>query len=158
MTARVGSGALLVRDVMTADPIAVPPETSIVEARRLMDESRIRHLLVTRAGELVGIVTDRDVRLAMPSNATSLSAWELSYLLDKLPVGEVMTRTVITVGPERTAVEAARLMLDHKIGALPVIDEGRRVGILTETDVLRAFVAAAGDVGAITGGARAAAR
>lgn len=158
MTARVGSGALLVRDVMTADAIAVPPETSIVEARRLMDESRIRHLLVTRAGELVGIVTDRDVRLAMPSNATSLSAWELSYLLDKLPVGEVMTRTVITVGPERTAVEAARLMLDHKIGALPVIDEGRRVGILTETDVLRAFVGAAGDVGAITGGARAAAR
>jgi acetoin utilization protein AcuB len=143
VTARVESGALLVRDIMTADPISVPPETSIVDARRLMDETHIRHLLVTRAGELLGIVTDRDVRLAMPSNATSLSAWELNYLLNKLPVAEVMTRTVITVGPARTAVEAARLLLDHKIGALPVVDEGRRVGIVTETDLLRAFVRSA---------------
>lgn len=143
MTARVESGVLLVRDIMTADPIGVPPETSMMDARRLMDQVRIRHLLVTRAGELLGIVTDRDVRLAMPSNATSLSAWELNYLLDKLPVAEVMTKTVITVGPDRPAVEAARLMLEHKIGALPVVDQGRRVGIVTETDLLRAFATSA---------------
>lgn len=140
MTARVTPAELLVRDVMTRDPIAVPPETSIVVARRLMDDARIRHLLVARGGELLGIVTDRDVRLAMPSSATSLSAWELNYLLDKVSVDEVMTKTVITVGPERTAAEAGRLMLDHKIGALPVTADGRRVGIVTETDLLRAFV------------------
>ena len=143
MTARVQPAALLVRDIMTADPIGVPPDTSIVDARRLMDQARIRHLLVTRAGELLGIVTDRDVRLAMPSSATSLSAWELNYLLDKLSVAEVMTKTVITVGPERTAAEAARLMLDHTIGALPVVEDGRAVGIVTESDLLRAFVTSA---------------
>src|SRR5262249_27436548 len=91
-------------------------------------------------GELLGIVTDRDIRLNLPSQATSLSVWEMNYLLTRLTVGAVMTSSVITVGPDRDARDAAQLMLDHRIGALPVVDSGRPIGIVTETDLLRAFV------------------
>jgi acetoin utilization protein AcuB len=113
----------------------------VLEARQLMLKARIRHLLVTdEGGLLVGIVTDRDIRLNLPSQATSLSVWEINHLLTKLTVGEVMTRGVITIGPDREARDAAVLMLDHSIGALPVMDGGRLVGIVTEADILRGFV------------------
>jgi CBS domain-containing protein len=106
-----------------------------------MARERIRHLLVTDAGgALVGIVTDRDIRLNLPSQATSLSVWEINYLLLNLTVERVMTRSVVTVGPDRPARDAARLMLDRKIGALPVLDDGHLVGIITETDIVRAFM------------------
>jgi acetoin utilization protein AcuB len=133
---------MLVGDLMTTavDLITVPPGTPILEARRLMLDKRIRHLLVTEDDRLVGIVTDRDIRLNLPSQATSLSVWEINHLLLKLTVGEVMTRGVITIGSERDASDAAQLMLDHAIGALPVTDGGTLRGIITETDVLRAFV------------------
>jgi acetoin utilization protein AcuB len=84
-------------------------------------------------------VTDRDIRLNLPSQATSLSVWEVNYLLARLTVDEVMTKSVIVIGPNREARDAARLMLEHKIGALPVVDGEHLVGIVTETDVLRAF-------------------
>ena len=130
-----------VGELMTAvDLITAAPETAMLDARRLMLEKRIRHLLVTEHGRLVGIVTDRDIRLNLPSQATSLSVWEINHLLTKLTVGEVMTRTVITIGPDREARDAAQLMLDHSIGALPVTDGGALVGIITETDIMRAFV------------------
>ena len=90
---------MLVRALMTGAPITLPPDISIFEARRLMDNARIRHVLVTLGGDLLGIVTDRDIRLNMPSQATSLSVWELNYLLAKVTVGEVMTRSVITIVP-----------------------------------------------------------
>jgi acetoin utilization protein AcuB len=130
-----------VKDWMTGSPIAVPPSAPMLDARKLMHERRIRHLLVMEGSELVGIVTDRDIRLNLPSPATSLSVWEVNYLLGKLTVGEVMTKAVITVGAGRAIEAAAGLMIDHRIGGLPVLDGGRVVGILTETDVLRAFVA-----------------
>lgn len=128
-----------VRDLMTKEPLTVSLDTPVVEARRTMVDRRIRHLLVTDGGRLAGIVTDRDIRLNLPSPATSLSVWEINYLLGRMTVGSIMTSTVITVEPGRDAVAAARLMLDHKIGALPVVDTGTVVGILTETDILRAF-------------------
>ena len=131
---------MLVRALMTGAPITLPPDISIFEARRLMDGARIRHVLVTLGGDLLGIVTDRDIRLNMPSQATSLSVWELNYLLAKVTVGEVMTRSPITIGPDLEAHDAAQVMLDHRIGALPVIDDGKLIGIVTETDLLRAFV------------------
>jgi acetoin utilization protein AcuB len=127
--------------LMTRDPVAVPPTTAVLDARRLMQERRIRHLLVLEGDRLVGIVTDRDIRLNLPSPATSLSVWEVNYLLGRLTVGEVMSTPVITVGPTRNAAEAARIMLEHTIGALPVVENGRPLGIVTETDMLRAFVA-----------------
>jgi acetoin utilization protein AcuB len=130
-----------VRELMTKKPLTVPVDTPVVEARRTMLEHRIRHLLVTDGGRLAGIVTDRDIRLNMPSPATSLSVWEINYLLARMTVGSVMTKSVITVDPNRNAVEAARIMLDHKIGALPVVDGGTIIGIMTETDIMRAFAA-----------------
>ena len=131
-----------VRDLMTPYPIAVPPNTSVVDARYIMDQRRIRHLLVTENHRLLGIVTDRDIRLNAPSPATSLSIWELNYLLSKLTVEQVMKRSVFVVDPDREASEAACLMVAEKIGALPVIYGGEVVGIVTETDFLGAFVAA----------------
>ena len=127
-------------DLMTPNPITVPPTTGIFEARELMAKERIRHLLVTEGELLVGIVTDRDIRLNLPSQATSLSVWELNHLLHRLTVGEVMTRAVITVEPERDAREAAQIILDHKIGALPVLEGRQIVGILTETDFVLGFM------------------
>ena len=130
---------MIVRALMTENPVTVPPDTSVRAARALMAEHRIRHLLVTEHDRLVGIVTDRDIRSSLPSPATSLSVWEMNYLVAKLAVGKVMTRTVITIDPERPAREAAFIMLDHKIGALPVVAGERLVGILTESDLVRAF-------------------
>ena len=131
-----------VSELMTSvNLITARLDTPILDARQLMLKARIRHLLVTETdGSLVGIVTDRDIRLNLPSQATSLSVWEINHLLTKLTVGEVMTRTVITIGPEADARDAAVLMLDHSIGALPVTERGQLVGIITETDIMRAFV------------------
>ena len=142
---------MLVRALMTGALITVPPDTPVLEARQLMTNQRIRHLLVELGGDLLGIVTDRDIRLNMPSQATSLSVWELNYLLTKLTVSEVMTRSVITIGPDREARDAAEVMVEHKIGALPVVDHGKLVGILTETDVLRAFIKRSDEAAALRG-------
>jgi CBS domain-containing protein len=132
-----------VRELMTAKPITVDPETPMLEARQRMVEERIRHLVVVENALVGGIVTDRDIRLNLPSPATSLSVWEINYLLAQLTVGGVMSRTVIVVDPDRPIAEAARLMMDHKIGALPVVDEGRLVGIITESDFVRAMAGTA---------------
>ena len=107
----------------------------VLEAHQLMASRRIRHLPVTDGGRLMGIVTDRDIRLNLPSPATSLSVWEVNYLLARLTVESAMRRAVITVDPDRPVSEAARIMLDHKIGALPVVDGGVVVGIVTEIAV-----------------------
>jgi len=133
-----------VRELMTGAPTTVHLDMPVLDARHLMLERRIRHLpVVNEANELAGIVTDRDIRLNLPSQATSLSVWEINHLLARLTVAKVMTQSVITVGPDREARDAAQLMLDHTIGALPVVDSGRLIGIVTETDLLRAFVKSA---------------
>ena len=132
---------MTLRELMTGALITAPPDTPVLDARQLMIKAQIRHLLVTGPKrELLGIVTDRDIRLNLPSQATSLSVWEINHLLTKLTVGQVMTTSVITVGPDQPARDAAQLVLAHKIGALPVVDDGHLVGIITETDIVRAFV------------------
>ena len=132
---------MTIRELMTGGLITVRPDTSVRQARDLLAKEKIRHLLVTGpGGALAGIVTDRDIRLNLPSRATSLSAQEITHLLSRLTVDEIMTRSVVTIGPDRPAREGAQLMLDHKIGALPVLDDGHLIGIITETDILRAFV------------------
>jgi acetoin utilization protein AcuB len=132
---------MIVRELMTGAVTTAPPSMPIFDARNLMLKQHIRHLPVTSAdGRLLGIVTDRDIRLNLPSQATSLSVWEINHLLSKLTVEEVMTGSVISIGPDRPARDAAQLMVDHQIGALPVEDAGRLVGIVTETDLLRAFI------------------
>jgi len=135
---------MLVRDVLTPNVISVSPKTTLPEAVRLMRERGIRHLPVVEDGKLVGIVSDRDLKRAMASPATSLEVHELTYLLNRLAVGEIMTRTVITIGAMFPVEEAARLMVMEKVSALPVTDADRLVGIVTETDVLDLFVRAMG--------------
>jgi acetoin utilization protein AcuB len=133
-----------VRDLMTPTPITVDPEMPMLQARERMREARIRHLVVTEHARVVGIVTDRDIRLNLPSPATSLSVWEINDLLARLTVRQIMSASVIVVDPDRPAAEAARIMTDHKIGALPVVDGARLAGIITESDFVRA--AASGDL------------
>jgi len=130
---------MLVRDLMTIKPITVGTEMPMLDARQRMAEAHIRHLIVVQDGNVIGIVTDRDIRLNVPSPATSLSSWEITYLLARLTVGEVMTKSVMVIGPDRPLGEAARIMIDHKIGALPVVDSGRLIGIITETDFVKAL-------------------
>src|SRR5262249_37698044 len=132
-------GTRCVRDLMVSCPVTVTPQTAVTEARALMQQRRIRHLPVLENERLVGLITDRDIRLVLPSPATSLSAWELHYLLAKLTVSEVMTRFVVAVTPTCPLTEAVDLMLRHKIGALPVLEHRKLIGILTRTDILRAF-------------------
>ena len=130
-----------IQDIMTISCITAPPQMPVLEARQMMLEKRIRHLLVTEGTKLVGIVTDRDVRLNLPSPATSLSVWEINYLLARMTLANVMSKSVVTISPAQDAREAAQLMLDRKIGALPVVGNGQQlVGIIPETDLLRAFV------------------
>ena len=128
-----------VKELIARTPVMVPRETSVMDARRLMLEGRMRHLLVVDDGRLAGIVTDRDIRLNLPSPATTLSVWEANYLIARLTVGEVMTKSVIVVEPDRDARAAAALLVSERIGALPVVDDGRILGIVTETDFVRAF-------------------
>ncbi len=130
----------LVQDWMTANPITIVPRTTLPDAHKLMQASKIRRLPVVDNGRLVGIVTLGDVREAQPSDANTLSIFELNYLLSKLTVDRIMTRNPLTIAPHATIREAARLMLEHKIGGLPVMEQGRVVGIITESDIFRVLV------------------
>lgn len=133
---------MFVRDRMTPDPITVTPDTPFQDALRLMREHRFRRLpVVNKKGKLVGIVSERDLLYASPSPATSLSVWELNYLLSKLKIEEIMTRKVITTTPDAPIEDAAYLIVSNKIGGLPVVDDNSRVvGVITETDIFKTFV------------------
>jgi CBS domain-containing protein len=133
--------AELVKEWMTREVVTVSPETTLPEAHRLMTDKKIRRLPVVARGRLVGIVTRGDVRGAEPSGATSLSIWEINYLLSKLKVEEIMTPRPATISPDATIGEAAGLMLEKKISGLPVVNvEGQVVGIITESDIFRLVV------------------
>ena len=127
-----------VKDLMSRCPITIGPGTAILEAYRLMQAQRVRHLLVLDHGRLAGIVSDRDIRLSMP--ATTLWSWELECVSAQLTAGQVMTRYLIVVESAYDASAAAALLLSEKIDALPVVDDGLLVGIVTATDFVRAFM------------------
>lgn len=127
----------LVHNWMTTDPITITIQTTLPEAHLLINNHHIRRLPVMNKGKLVGIVTLGDIREAQASDATTLSVYELNYMLDQLTAREFMTPDPITVSPDDTIGEAARLMLEHKIGGLPVIKDGELIGIITETDFCR---------------------
>lgn len=129
-----------VQEWMTPNPITIGPNTSLGQANRLMKEHGMRRLPVVDRGKLVGIVTLGDLREASPSDATSLSIFEIHYLLAKLTVKDIMAKNVVTVKPETSVFDAARLMLENKIGGLPVVDGGQVVGIITESDIFRMVV------------------
>lgn len=130
-----------VADWMSPDPITAPHDMPIIEAHQLMRDRKIRRLPVLKKGQLAGIVTIGDIREASPSDATSLSVWEVNYLLAKLTLEGVMSPDPVTVTPEASLKEAATLMLSHKVSGLPVVDgAGELVGIITESDIFRMVV------------------
>lgn len=138
----------VVRDWMTTPALTISPAWSIRRACDFMNELGIRHLPVVENDRLAGILTLSDIRDARPSDATSLSIWELNYLWDQLTVERVMTTGVITTTPDALVVDAARTLLEHKFSGLPVVDENRRVvGFLSQIDINRMVVAEA----AVTG-------
>ncbi|MDX1412927.1 MAG: CBS domain-containing protein [Candidatus Promineifilaceae bacterium] len=131
---------MLVNKRMSSPVITIEPKMPIMEALDLMKNKGIRRTPVVKDGKLVGIVSDKDLLNAAPSDATSLSVWELNYLLAKITVDEVMTKNVITVTHDTPIEEAAYLMAVNKIGGLPVLKEGYLVGLITETDLFRIFL------------------
>jgi acetoin utilization protein AcuB len=131
---------MLVKNHMTRDPVAASPDHTLATALRLTREHRVRHLPVVAGGKLVGIISDRDIRLAMPS-PIAVDEGDRQDFLDRTSVAQVMTREVISAGAADTVEDAAKTLYRHRIGAVPVVDaDDRLLGILTETDVLHAFV------------------
>ncbi|MCA9901813.1 MAG: CBS domain-containing protein [Ardenticatenaceae bacterium] len=132
----------LVRNWMTQDVITVTPQMTLPEAHQIMMDEEIRRLPVVDAQNyLVGIVTLGDVRGAQPSPATSLSIWELNYLLSSLTVEKIMTPQPMTITPDATIGDAARTMLEHRVSGLPVINpDGKLAGIITESDIFSMVV------------------
>ncbi|MCL6614388.1 MAG: CBS and ACT domain-containing protein [Firmicutes bacterium] len=135
---------MFVRNRMTKDPVTVTENVPVLEAGEIMRRNGFSRLPVVRDGRLVGIVTEMDIMRVSPSPATTLSVFEMNYLLSKLAVKDVMTKNPKTIAPEATLEEAAVLMRDYKIGALPVVENGRLVGIITESDIFDAFISLMG--------------
>lgn len=132
---------MLVGKRMTPNPITITGDISIAEAMEWMKREKVRRFpVVDKERKLIGIVSRTDLLHASPSSATSLTMWEISYLLNQIKVKEVMTRDVITVTEDATLEEAARLMVENKVGSLPVVRGGTLVGIITESDIFRVFL------------------
>ncbi|NLG85073.1 MAG: CBS domain-containing protein [Firmicutes bacterium] len=131
---------MFVRNWMTIKPVTVTEDVPVLEAGEIMRKNGFARLPVVRDGRLVGIVTEMDIMRVSPSPATTLSVFEMNYLLSKLTVKDVMTKNPKTIAPEATLEEAAVLMRDYKIGALPVVEGGKLVGIITESDIFDAFI------------------
>jgi acetoin utilization protein AcuB len=132
---------MLVRERMSTKPVTISAEVSITEALRVMRQNQVRRLpVLDKEGNMVGIVSEKDLLYASPSPATSLSIYEMHDLLSRLQVSELMTTDLITVTPDVPLEEAACIMADNKIGGLPVVENGSLVGIITETDIFKVFL------------------
>ncbi len=131
-----------VQNWMTTDVVSVGPDTSLLKVGKLMKDHHIRRIpVVDENGQVVGIISDRDVRDASPSKATTLDMYEMHYLLAELKAKNIMTAKPITVKPTDTVEQAALIMLDNKVGGLPVVDDsGKLVGIISDHDVFKALV------------------
>lgn len=132
---------MFVANRMTKNPITVTPSTKVDEAESLMKKHKFRRLPVVENGKLVGFLSDKDLLQVMPSAATTLAKYEITSLLSKIEVKEIMTKDVITVDEDATIEEAALIMCNKKISGLPVISSvGAVVGVITETDIFKALV------------------
>ncbi len=130
---------------MMRNPVHVDENDSMKKAMDMLREHEIRHMPVLKDGEkLVGILSERDIKQASPSPATALEIREIYYLLDKVKVKQIMTRRPYTISSTASIEEAALILREKKIGCLPVVEEGRLVGIITETDILDAFIESMG--------------
>jgi acetoin utilization protein AcuB len=131
---------MFVGERMSRPVISVSPDEPINEVLAMFKEEHIRRAPVMKEGKLVGIISERDLLNASPSPVTTLSVWEMNYLISKVTVKNVMTKKVITVDKDTPIEEAARIMADKKIGGLPVVSAGKVVGIITETDLFKTFL------------------
>ncbi|HOV28084.1 MAG TPA: CBS and ACT domain-containing protein [Pseudobacteroides sp.] len=131
---------MYVKSKMTSNPYTISPDATIAEALELMRHKGIRKLPVVKGGELVGIVTEREMLEVSPSKATTLSVFEVNYLLGKTKVSQAMTKDLITISADALLEEAALLMRDNDISTLPVLDGEKLCGIITETDIFNAFI------------------
>ena len=136
---------MIVAKRMMRNPVFLDEEDSMKRAMDILKDREIRHLPVLKGGDkLVGVLTETDIKQASPSPATALEIREVYYLLDKIKVKQIMTKRPYTISPTAPIEEAAIVMREKKIGCLPVVEEGRLVGILTETDILDAFIESMG--------------
>jgi acetoin utilization protein AcuB len=134
-----------VQDWMSKDLITIDEDTSIMKASKVMKQNNIQHLPVMKKGHLLGMVSDRDLKEATPSKATTLDIHEMYYLLDKIAVKSLMSKKLVTIAPGDTMEKAAAVMLKYHISALPVVDaQGSLSGIITKGDIFRAFVSISG--------------
>ena len=131
---------MLVGERMSRPVISITRDMPIHDALALFKKEKIRRAPVLKDGKLIGIISDKDLLNASPSQATSLSVWEMNYMLSKITVKEVMTREVLTVQADTPIEEAARLMADNKIGGVPVMKADKVVGMITETDLFKIFL------------------
>jgi len=132
---------MLVRERMSTKPVTITADVPITEALRIMRQNQVRRLpVLDENGELIGIVSEKDLLYASPSPATSLSIYEMHYMLSRLQVTELMTADPVTITPDTLLEEAALIMADNKIGGLPVMKDGNLVGIITETDIFKVFL------------------
>lgn len=132
---------MTIAKIMSSAPVVVEPKEPLRQVYRVMAEHRIRHIPVVSTDGLVGVISDRDVREALPSPMSPGEAMEFAAAMNRIPVWEVMAEEVVTVTPRTSLAQAAHMLAGRKIGCLPVLDAGRLVGIVTETDMLQAFAA-----------------
>ncbi len=135
---------MLIKDIMQTQVVSATPETRVADLPRVLQRRGIRHVPVMDGGKLAGLISDRDLKQAMASAALSTEGRDRDQLLDRLTAAQIMTRSVVTIGPMFGVEDAARIMVTRKISALPVIEAERVVGIVTETDLLALFVRAMG--------------
>jgi len=131
---------MFVGERMSRPVISISPDEPINEVLAMFKEEHIRRAPVMKGGKLVGIVSERDLLNASPSSVTTLSVWEMNYLISKVTIKNVMTKKVITVDKDTPIEEAARIMADQKIGGMPVVSAGKVVGMITETDLFKIFL------------------
>ncbi len=136
---------MLVKEWMASEPIVVDENTSIMKATQIMKENNIRRIPVVRDGRLIGIISDRDIKEAAPSKATSLDVHELYYLLSEIKIKDIMTPDPITLRENDSVEKAAVIMLENRISGMPIVDdENHVIGIITETDVFKVMVSITG--------------
>ncbi|MDR0513223.1 MAG: CBS domain-containing protein [Treponema sp.] len=136
---------MIIDRVMAKNPFFINPDMPINDVRSLMQKEKVGHLpVLDKSNALVGLVTKKDLLQALPSSATSLDMYEISYLISKMTAKDVMVKSVITVTENEVVEEAARIMADNEIGCLPVMRDKLLVGIITDTDLFRVFLKAFG--------------
>ena len=131
---------MFVKNKMTTNPFTISPEQTIPDAHEIMVQNGVKRLPVMKNGKLVGVVSKNDIDRYSPSKATTLSMGEITYLLSKTKIKHVMTKNPITISSNALLEEAATLMRDQRVGFLPVVDDGKLVGIITESDIFDSFI------------------